>query len=167
MKKFLICGLLALLIPVGYTLAQPVPSKQPVKPVTIPKPTIIRLRDNSTLTADKLIPQAKVFAWVNKKAVIKSIKLLHFGEHLASRKKVVGVESENPEISSNRLVYELITELTDFTIPRAGHFDRATITTIIDAETGEALSSDIDAPPGAFQSNRGNSLPPREQWKNE
>ena len=68
-----------------------------------------------------------------------------------------------PEISSNRLVYELITELTDFIIPRADHFDRATITTIIDAETGEALSGDIDAPPGAFQSNRGNALPPREQ----
>ncbi|MEH2339953.1 hypothetical protein [Nostoc sp.] len=60
----------------------------------------------------------------------------------------------------------MITELTDFTIPRAGHFDRATITTIIDAETGEALSSDIYAPAGAFQSNH-DALPPREQWKNE
>ena len=60
-------------------------------------------------------------------------------------------------------MYELTTELTDFIISRADHFDRATITTIIDAETGEALSGDIDAPPGAFQSNRGNALPPREQ----
>ena len=59
-------------------------------------------------------------------------------------------------------MYELITELTDFIIPRADHFDRATITTIIDAETREALSGDIDAPPGAFQSNRGNALPPCE-----
>ncbi|MBN3958384.1 hypothetical protein [Nostoc sp. NMS8] len=166
MNKFVISSLLTLLIPVGYTLAQPVPSRQPVKPVTTPKATTIRLRDNSTLTADKLIPQAKIIARVNKKAVIKSIKLVHFGEHLATRKKVVGVESENPEISSNRLVYELITELTDFTIPRVGHFDRATITTIIDAETGETLSSDIYAPAGAFQSNH-DALPPREQWKNE
>ncbi|WP_375512979.1 hypothetical protein [uncultured Nostoc sp.] len=91
---------------------------------------------------------------------------MHFGEHLATDKKVVDVKSENPEISSNRLVYELITELTDFTIPRVGHFDRATITMIIDAATGETLSSDIYAPAGAFKSNH-HALPPREQWKNE
>ncbi|MEH2298203.1 MAG: hypothetical protein V7K88_03830 [Nostoc sp.] len=77
MKKFVIGSLLALLIPVGYTLAQAVPSRQLVKPVTTPKPTTIKLRDNSTLTADKLIPQAKILARVNKKAVIKSIKLVH------------------------------------------------------------------------------------------
>ncbi|MEH1818997.1 MAG: hypothetical protein V7L31_07820 [Nostoc sp.] len=67
MKEFVIGSLLTLLIPVGCTLAQPVPSRQPVKPVTTPKPTTIRLKDNSILTADKLIPQAKIIARVNKK----------------------------------------------------------------------------------------------------
>jgi hypothetical protein len=156
MKKLLaIASVLAVLVP-GSILAQPAQTptvrQAPHAPGALKAPEV-RLKDNTALPIDKLVPQEKIVGRLTKKATLKSIQLIKYSQHQAERAKIAGVAFENPEISGNRQIYKIVLEFPQgFTIPRAGKFDRATVTSIIDAETGESIDTDIDAPPGAFHS---------------
>jgi len=156
MKKLLVVAfLLAVLVP-GSLLAQPAQApavrKAPHPPSALKAP-VVRLKDNSALSIDKLVSQEKIVVRLTKKATLKSMQILKYSQYQAEQTKIAGVAFQNPEISPNRQIYKIVLEFPQgFTIPRAGKFDRATVTSIIDAETGESIDTDIVAPPGAFHS---------------
>lgn len=109
----------------------------------------IRLKDNSALSVEQLVPQEKIVARFTKRATLKSIQLMRYGQYQAER------GFGNPEISSHRQVYKVVLGLPHgFTSPRAGTFDKATVTYLIDAETGETIYKRVVAPPGAFHPKR-------------
>ncbi|MEH2406310.1 hypothetical protein [Nostoc sp.] len=69
--------------------------------------------------------------------------------------------SQPAEISASRQVYEVILDFPQGFKIRVGSYDRATVTAFFDAETGESLSTDIEAPASAFHSNYDPVIAPR------
>ncbi|MEH2398577.1 hypothetical protein [Nostoc sp.] len=161
MKKlvFGVGFILALALPIKNTLSQPAEIKPVVNLPVIPADANIikrapaRLQDNSALPVTKLISQDKIVSRLTKKATLKSIRLVKYSDYQSNRIKIVGVAAENAEISPSRQVYEVILDFPQGFKIRVGSYDRATVTALFDAETGESLSTDIDAPASAFHSN--------------
>lgn len=165
----------AVLIPASFTLAQQPPSNPPkltkkVVPITAPRIGDYLYQDNSTLPNDRIIPESAIRARVQENVTLISIKLLRYKDFIANRKNNGQGDQQNMTISPERLVYEVIAEKRNFKT-RAGTFEFATVTTLVDAETGENLTVDIKAPASAFKPSRKGvtleDLPPemREQLK--
>lgn len=163
---FAILGL-GLILPGRYLLAQSTPQSNTsqstnttlLRPAKLPPPTlnkpVYRLKDNSILPLEQLISRSQAIGTIPKKAKLKSAKLLNLSEHYKQREQITnGILLESAEIHPKRLVWEVTLDYPEGFDARPGHYDQATVTKVVDAETGKILSVDVDAPAKAFHSRR-------------
>lgn len=139
-QQLLFAGLISLLfVPGGFSSAK-VPVLNPIKkhvPIKPKAKTPVLYPDNSKLNVNKLVSKDSIIKRI-KKGTLKSIDLLSYDQFITASKSGY----RNVQISPKRWVYSVVVEVTNLII-RPGRFDKATVKTLIDAQTGENLSVDV------------------------
>lgn len=105
----------------------------------------IRLDDNSQGNR-KFISREQAIGTIPENAELKSAKMAKLSE---SEQEISGGALESAEIHPNRKVWVVVYNFPLGLKTRVYKFDKATVTKIVDAESGEVLSSQYEAPPGA------------------